>query len=419
MSIEIPIHLDAEHRRALLGGEPMIFHCHHYNTFLQQSIQDAVWLDSEPFLVGAAAEVAHAQLQTLFKETGADDVTARKALASEVYRTMGFGTFDLAPLSESGAKLSTPNSHYAMAWRAKFGEASEPVCHFARGWLAGATAAIYGRDAGSYRVTHGTCRASASVDTCVFEVQPGEPNYDVFSPVGVGGLTEHVPVGIPETPVDYEGIFSALTGMAIVGDADGNIPAFGVYLTRHFANYYNRISFEFLRRAVDKLGPSAREVAEPLLIEAGHVCAFNTFGGIMTSPEWDGLIKPSLKTREDWVHGIVAAANALGWGRWQVSEVSEDRAKFVLHDDYESVGYEAMYGAVDHSVSYLAQGGVMGIMDLVYLGDIASRPALTPAFYERLFKSPDSYRGSALGHRCVDGTTSFEVVQAEASKRAA
>ena len=40
--VEIPAVLDAPHRRCLVGGEPMIFHCHHYNVFLQRSILDAI-----------------------------------------------------------------------------------------------------------------------------------------------------------------------------------------------------------------------------------------------------------------------------------------------------------------------------------------------------------------------------------------
>ena len=128
-----------------------------------------------------------------------------------------------------------------------------------------------------------------------------------------------------------------------MGDAHGVIDAFGVFLTRHYANYYNRISFEFLHRLSREYGEEGLLAASETLIEAGRVCAFNTFGGIMQSTEWNALIRPSLASREDWVHGMVAVVNAFGWGRWQVVSVSETDAEFVLHDDYESVGYRAMY----------------------------------------------------------------------------
>ena len=63
--------------RLVVGGEPMVLHCHHYNVFLQRSIQDAEYIDSAPILVGAAAEVAFAQLTDLLSRTA--DIAARRA----------------------------------------------------------------------------------------------------------------------------------------------------------------------------------------------------------------------------------------------------------------------------------------------------------------------------------------------------
>ncbi|MBI2569985.1 MAG: hypothetical protein HYV63_23515 [Candidatus Schekmanbacteria bacterium] len=402
MSTSFPAILDAAHRRCFVGGEPMLFHCHHYNTFLQRSIQDAYYIESRPFLIGGAAEVAHAQLLSLFRELHLESAAERMAVASELYRWAGFGTFDLSSLGPDGGSVATTSSHYAMAWRAKWHGASSPVCLFASGWLAGAAAAVFGLPNGSFNVSHETCRASSESPTCIFELARAAANYPVFAPVGAGPLTEHRPRSIDTAPVDYEGIFGALTGMEIVGDANGVIPAFGVFLTRHYANYYNRISFEFLRSAIAQFGDAGREVVEPLLIEAGHVCAFNTFGGIMTSSEWDALIRPNLTTREHWVHGMTAAANALGWGRWQVREVSTRGAEFILHDDYESIGHLGMYGRAQNNVSYLAEGGAIGLMNLVYYGDIASKPTLDETFYDRLFKGEGGYcakveRSQAMG----------------------
>ena len=56
---------DFRTNRLVVGGEAMVGHCHHYNCFLQRSIQDAEYIDSAPILVGAAAEVAFAQLTNL------------------------------------------------------------------------------------------------------------------------------------------------------------------------------------------------------------------------------------------------------------------------------------------------------------------------------------------------------------------
>ena len=413
MSTNIPVDMDLEHRRCNVGNEPMIFHCHHYNTFLQRSIEDAAYIDSKPFLIGAGAEVAYSQLTNIFNSKDINDVDKRKAMAQEIYCWAGFGTFDLSPLSDNGGTVKTKHSHYAFSWRAKWKEADHPVCYFSSGWLAGALAAIYNKPNGSYSVEHTECSAVASNNECVYVLTPGTPNYKVFASVGIGPLSTHKVREIPPNNVDYDGILSAVGGLPLVGNEEGLIPAFGVYLTRHYANYYNRISFELLDALVEKFGDEGRNVAEPLLVEAGHVCAFNTFGGIMTSTEWDALIRPNLKTREDWVHGIVAVVNALGWGRWQVTKVTEDEAEFTIHDDYEAVGYLAMYGKSNYPVSFLAQGGVAGIMNLVYIGDIASKPDLTPEFYDRLFKQPNVYKAQSLSSKAMgDEVTSFRVKRA-------
>ncbi|HEB54588.1 MAG TPA: hypothetical protein ENI87_15160 [bacterium] len=405
----IPAVLDAAHRQVTVGTEPMIFHCHHYNTFLQRTIQDADYIDSRGFLIGAAAEVAFNQMMHCFAEAGLNDVPARKAMAEQIYRWAGFGRIDLGPLDENGGTTSTPNSHYSMAWKLKFGSNDTAVDLFTSGWLAGALAAIYDQPLGSYQVEQTACTAKGDLESA-FQLRSGEANYPVFLSVGGGRLTEHQLVTPPANNVDYDGIFSALTSMEIVGNDEGLIPAFGVYLTRHYANYYNRISFEFERKMTELFAAEGVSVAKPLLVEAGHVCAFNTFGGIMMSPEWDGLIKPTLKNDEDWVHGMTAAVNALGWGRWQIQELKKDDATFVLHDDYEGVGYEAMYGKTDHDVAYLAAGAAAGIMDLVYVGDIQNRPTLDHAFYNRLFKSADSFKVETISARSQgDATTTLRV----------
>ena len=77
--------------------------------------------------------------------------------------------------------------------------------------------------------------------------------------------------------------------MPLPVNGEGLIPAFGVYVTRMYADYYNRISFAFEREMVALGGREGVAAAASLLVEAGHVCAFHTMGGVMISPEWDAL----------------------------------------------------------------------------------------------------------------------------------
>lgn len=133
------------------------------------------------------------------------------------------------------------------------------------------------------------------------------------------------------------------------------------------------------------------EAAEDLLREAGLRCAFHTFGGIMSSPEWDAVVRPQCRTQIDWVHGMTAVVNALGWGTWRVRSVSSDRLVMRIYDDYESSGYEGMYGQSDRPISYLAEGAVAGLMNLVFVGNIHEKPVLDYDFYARVFESPQRF----------------------------
>jgi hypothetical protein len=376
--------------RLVVGGEPMIFHCHHYNCFLQRSIQDAEYIDSAPILVGAAAEVVFAQLTNLLLRT--PDIPARKATVETLYRLSGFGLIDLSAVTPEGGEVRTRSTHYSTGWMEKFGRSRLPVAFFSTGFLAGALAAIYSLDPASIQARQTACRSTGANED-VFLLSRGPANFALFEPcpdavlVAVGNDPE------PATPVNREGITRAVAGMPLLGNGDGLIPAFGVYLTRMYADYYNRISFAFEREMVAAAGPEGVEVAAQLFIEAGHVCAFNTMGGIMTSPEWDAVVLPMLRTREDWLFGIVACINALGWGTWKLLDVTRDAATFRVYNDYESVGYRRMYGTADHGISYLATGGAAGLMNLIYLGDIHEKPGLTPEFYDRLFKRGRAFQG--------------------------
>jgi predicted hydrocarbon binding protein len=198
--------------------------------------------------------------------------------------------------------------------------------------------------------------------------------------------------------IDERVIVEAVSGLGIAGNDEGLIPAFGLYLTRHMADYYNRISYATARR-LERSGEVSDD-ARVLLVEAGHVCAFNTFGGIMKSAEWDAVVRPMIEAREDWIRGMVAVVNAFGWGHWDIAElVPGERLSIRIENAYEACGYLRDYGTSDRPRCYLATGGVAGLMNLLYVGDITARPDLTEESYFELFRG--SERFSAEEIRCV------------------
>ncbi|HHH28035.1 MAG TPA: hypothetical protein ENK57_06785 [Polyangiaceae bacterium] len=205
-------------------------------------------------------------------------------------------------------------------------------------------------------------------------------------------------------------MIEAVGGLPLTGNEEGLIPAFGLYLTRHYASYYNEVSFAYLHAAEER-GEAALATAKASLIEAGHICAFNTFGGIMLSQEWEAVVGPMLDSREDWVHGIVAVVNALGWGRWQVESLTADEELHIsIPNSYESAGYLKTHGQSPLGpVCMLATGGVAGIMNLIYHGDILAKPGLTDAYYDELFGSAGGFGGEEIACR-AHGAARCEVV---------
>ncbi len=201
--------------------------------------------------------------------------------------------------------------------------------------------------------------------------------------------------------IDEKTIIEAVSGLGIAGDEEGMIPAFGLYLTRHMADYYNRISYAAARKMA---GTGLEDDARYLLMEAGHVCAFNTFGGIMKSAEWEAVVKPMIETREDWILGMTAIVNAFGWGRWKVEElVPGESLRISIRDSYEATGWLRDYPESDVPRCYLACGGVAGLMNLLYVGDITAGPELNEANYVELFKGGERFEAEetsciACGH---------------------
>jgi len=203
-------------------------------------------------------------------------------------------------------------------------------------------------------------------------------------------------------PINESAVVAAVAGLGIAGNEEGLIPAFGLYLTRHMADYYNRISFATARRI--ERTPELASDARDLLVEAGHVCAFNTYGGVMLSAEWDAVVKPMIETREDWVRGMVAIVNAFGWGRWKVASLEPNASLTIqISQSYEASGWLRDYPRSATPRCYLASGGVAGLMNLLYVGDITARPTLSEDYYVKLFRGPRRFIAEetsciAMGH---------------------
>ena len=395
----------------VVGDEPVVLHCHHYNAALQQVIEDASErVDAGHLLRDAAVAPVHHQMTLLFEGLARE---ARLPRAADHFREAGLGRLDLTALGPDGGVARLENSHYAQGFAARraWGERSKPACHFVSGFLAGTLAAALDLPAGSFVAEETTCTVTTG-GPCTFEVRRQTPPVPVVASVGVGRVPAVLPPAPPlprPSPVDLDAIRAARTRVPLSGNEEGVIPAFGVYLARHYANYYNEVSFEFERRLTAH-NPALAAVAAEVLVEAAHQCAFNTFGGMMQSPEWDAIVAPMLRERADWVFGVVGVIDTLGWGRFSVTDLVEGE-RLVLRVDggYEANGYLARHGVGDRPRCHLATGAGGGIMNLLYVGDVLARPTLDLAYYDRLFSAEGTFRGQE--HKCrAQGDDHCEVV---------
>lgn len=165
--------------------------------------------------------------------------------------------------------------------------------------------------------------------------------------------------------IDESKIVDAVVSMNPHGDEQGIIDSFGVYLTNHYADYYNKISYRF-ETAVKEYDKDLLLDLRSLLIMSGHVCGYNTFGGIRKSDAWKGLIAPMCKNKEDEIKGLTAVLNALGWGVWKVHSVTSTKLVIRSSNTYESEGYLKVYPKRDDVGCFLALGVAIAFMNIIY-----------------------------------------------------
>ena len=375
------------HDLKFLAGTPVVYHCHHFNLFLDQTVDDA--LGEAGFeLRRLAARRASAELLTPILAALPTPVE-RIEKAKEIFSSMGHGKLNLT-VSATGGEADSHSLHYGVTWREKYGSivtSEKPVDAFAAGFVAAATALAFGLDPETMDAEETECLALRN-DQCRFAIKPGTNARPAAPPVTettVQPLLAPSTDGIGEAEIAQitDGLNTFLSG--VQPDDRGLIQAFGVYVTLHLANYYNEISFAAAASCLET-SEEMCEALEDLLRESGHVCVFNTFWGILVSPEWEGLVGPPRSEPEKIVIWCLAIARALGFGRWSL-ERFEPGKEMVLStpNNYESVYYRLRHQSNGRPVEYFFQGAALAIMQLAHRVVWEERPVATEEGYARLF----------------------------------
>ena len=160
------------------------------------------------------------------------------------------------------------------------------------------------------------------------------------------------------------GLREFLSGVA--GDERGVIEAFGVLVTAHLADYYNHAANDVLD-IIAREKPAGVQAFRALLLEAGTACAFHTFGGVLASPEWEGLVGVPTGEPLEVVIGCAALARALGFGRWAIEAFEPDtRLVMTSPGTYESVFSRLISANAAQGPAGIFVGAGIGIMQLAH-----------------------------------------------------
>ena len=377
----------------VLGTTPYVYHCHHFNLFHDQTVEDALG-PADAFVVRSrAAQKAAGQLIAgLIEGSGAANPVERLQLAKALFAWMGHGGLEWL-VDGSGGPVRGDHLHYSFAWREKYGSIVKrqvPIDAFASGFAAAATELAFDLPPGSLSASEKTCFACRE-SFCDLHVSPasseGPPLSDVV--VDRDAVLKHT--AAPSQGLEESSIAQITAGLndfllGVEGDPRGLVQGFGIFITRHLSAYYDQTAYDTIH-LIEKQAPQATAAVEELFGESGHVCVFNTFGNLMLSPEWEGLVGPIGGDVEEVVASCTAIARALGFGHWTIHELKAgERLVMRSTSNYEFPFYLENYGRSDKSRCYFFANASRAFMQLAHRVDWPAKPELTQSLYQDLFK---------------------------------
>ena len=387
-----------DHEMDFIGDSPVVVHCHHFNLFWDQTVDDALGEDAgRAVRVRAAHKAGHRFLRSIVQRAGLSEPIERLALARRAFACMGHGTVRLA-VGRSGGLVRGEHLHYGVGWREKYGHSvqrSAPADAFATGFSVAATEVAYDLEPGTLAAHEERCIVDGSA---VCNMHVGTAGAEPLAPTGVDpqGARASLPRardGLHEARIaPWVAELRRFLG-AVHGDDRGLISAFGVLVTTHLADYYNHAAHDVLTAIAPE--PARVEALGRLLREAGRSCAVHTFGGVLVSPEWEGMVGTPSGDPLEVVLACVALARAFGFGRWAVEAfVPGQRLVLFSPGTYESVFSRVAAAEGAHLPGGIFEGAALGIMQLAHAD--WSNPVADCATY-RALASDARWRVRVLG----------------------
>src|SRR5215470_1175667 len=166
-----------QHDLMALAGVPAVYHCHHFNLFLDQTIDDALGPEGGTALrFTAAREAAYDLAMAIVVANGAVTPSERISAIQGVFSAMGHGRLNVAS-GPGGGDASGTHLHYGYTWGEKYGKTvrrRHPADAFAAGFAAAATEVAFDLPRESVAVNELECVALRQ-GQCQFALRPSIP----------------------------------------------------------------------------------------------------------------------------------------------------------------------------------------------------------------------------------------------------
>lgn len=145
---------DEEKKRHYVNDFLIVLHCHHYATLFTQLALDARDLvNGTEILFKTTESVFSEVLEEYFKKNSITDEKEKISIAIDMFSKIGMGKIEKAEINDKGGEIVMSFAYVDEGWLKKWGKYPEPVNYIGQGYIAGMLSAIYGKPAGSYKVS--------------------------------------------------------------------------------------------------------------------------------------------------------------------------------------------------------------------------------------------------------------------------
>ena len=389
--------LQWDHDKSYLyaANHPVCFHCHHYNMFIQETVDEALGATLGTHLREEASADAWRPIIEAFLNTleGGEDASEKLAASFSLFASVGHGKLIVEDASLENGSVYGETLHYSTAWQVIHDgtPAPFPVDGMAAGFISAAFELVYELEPGSIEVKQTSCVSMGDARS-QFEISRRDAPRALHASLTRAQVERYAEAAVDSLEEDeidrLSQTFSEMLAQ-ITSDARGLVEGFGILVTLTPTSYYNILC----TRTIEHLKaehPTLLKVSEQMFYEAGRLCGFNTFGGVIKSPEWEALIgrERSDEPLETLLH-TCAIARSFGFGKWSVQEYYPEDLLILRSPATYEEPYVLEFGdRQPRPACYLFTGASEAMVRLAENVDWAAHPSFGLAYYDATVKQP-------------------------------